>query len=265
MMRSRLLRAPALHFLCLGACLLMARTRWDASARSGPTASDEDLLYQEALTFHVDTSDRAVRERLARLGGFVGEDAADEATLEDEARRLGLARSDLVVRRHLVQMMRLAAERLNPDDIPTDAEIATRAAAETIPARTRFTHVYLKRTRPAEDAARILTELRSSDATSSRLGDAFALGADIGPLTDHDLDQRFGPGFAAAIAEAPVGTWTGPIPSTYGTHLVRVTERLAPTTPPLESVRGRITHELLRERRAERASERLTHLRDRNG
>jgi hypothetical protein len=264
MMRSRLLHAPALHFLCLGACLLVARTRWDASARSGPTASDEDLLYQEALTLHVDTSDRAVRERLARLGGFVGEDAADEATLEDEARRLGLARSDLVVRRHLVQMMRLAAEHLNPEDLPTDADIATRAATESIPARTRFTHVYLKRTRPAADATRLLDLLRHDQATFTA-GDAFALGADIGPLTDHDLNQRFGPGFAAAIATAPVGTWTGPIQSTYGTHLVRVTERLAPTTPPLESVRGRITHELLRERRAQRASERLAHLRNRAG
>jgi hypothetical protein len=265
MMRSRWLRAPALHFLCLGACLLVARTRWDASARSAPTASDDDLLYQEALTLHVDTSDRAVRERLARLGGFVGEDAGDEATLEDEARRLGLARSDLVVRRHLVQMMRLAAERLNPEDLPTDADIATRAAAETIPARTRFTHVYLKRTRPAADATRVLDQLRQNEASPAALGDAFALGADIGPLTDHDLDQRFGPGFAASIANSPVGTWTGPIHSTYGTHVVRVTERLAPTTPPLESVRGRIVHELLHERRAQRASERLAHLRNRAG
>ncbi len=265
-MASRVLRAPALHFLCLGACLVVARAHWDARATPA-VASDEDLLYREALALRVDASDRAVRERLARLGGFIGEDAGDEAKLEAEARELGLARSDLVVRRHLVEMMRLAAGRLRPEDIPSDAEIAARAAALEVPARTRFTHVYVSRARHGttvdDDARDILATLRTDPSAATRLGDGFPLGSDIGPSTDHELDQRFGPGFATAISSAPLDTWSGPIASTYGLHLVRVTARLPATTPSLDAVRGRVTHELLDVRREQRTNERLAALRAR--
>lgn len=263
----RLFRSPALHFLCLGACLFAGRTWWQVTPVEA-SASDDDLLYREAVALRVDASDPAVRERLARLGGFVGEDTADEASLEARARELGLARSDLVVRRHLVQMMRLAAERLEPEDVPTEDDVAARAATLTLPPRTRFTQVYLSRTRRGahidEDAARLLGRLRGGDGSATSLGDGFALGPDVGPTTDADLDLRFGAGFAAALASAPVGAWAGPIASSYGLHVVRVTERIAATTPAPDAVRGRVVHEILRERRDVRASERLAALRRRD-
>src|SRR5206468_1630900 len=83
-------------------------------------AIDEEVLYREAVARGFDRADATVRERLVRLGGFVGEEAgATPGALEREARRLGLERSDLVVRRHLVEMMRLAAAWLGPGDVPT--------------------------------------------------------------------------------------------------------------------------------------------------
>ena len=100
------------------------------------------------------------------------------------------------------------------------------------------------------------------DAAASR-GDAFATGADVGPIDDADLDRRFGPGFASALADAPTGAWAGPVRSTYGLHLVWVRERFAPETPPLDAVRGQLTHRWLQERSAARAQERLAALRAR--
>ncbi len=158
----RLVRAPALHFLLIGAVLL-ALSRWhdgrvgqapprpritltaDDVARlreqwnqehgspPGPAAEaslvadavDEEVLHRQALALGLDRRDPMVRERLIRLGAFLSEEPAHDQALEGEARRLGLDRSDIVIRRHLVQMMRLAAGRLGPSDLPTEAELQT--------------------------------------------------------------------------------------------------------------------------------------------
>ena len=184
---ARVLRAPLLHFLLLGGALLALRPWWRSDMEesrprivigaddlerlretwteehgSPPSraaedglvrdAIDEEILYREALARGFDRRDAAVRERLVRLGGFVGEEAGgDRDTLEREARRLGLERSDLVVRRHLVEMMRLAAGWLGPNGLPSEADLeayrAQHAAEFAPPARVRLTHVYLSEDR----------------------------------------------------------------------------------------------------------------------
>ena len=161
-----------------------------------------------------------MRERLVRLAGFVGEETgAAPGALEREARRLGLERSDLVVRRHLVDMMRLAAAWLGPDDVPTEADLETYLAHHpdefATPARIRLTHVYLNEQRhgptATTDAAALLAELRqTAPAAAASHGDPFIRGADI-DATPPELDRIFGPGFTDAIAPAPIHTWFGPV------------------------------------------------------
>jgi parvulin-like peptidyl-prolyl isomerase len=266
----RTIRSPALHFLCLGAVALVAARAWNRPAPLRADVSDEELLYQAAIDAGVDRTDPAVIGRLARLGQFVGEDRGDEAALAAEARRLGLERSDVVVRRHLAHMMLLAAGRLERNEMPTDGELAARTAELTIPARVRFTQVYVSRARHGAgtdaDAAALLEAIRAEDVgpdDAAARGDAFVTGADVGPIDDVDLDRRFGPGFAAALAAAPAGTWAGPLRSTYGLHVVWVRERLAPETPSLDAVRGQLTHRWIEERSAVHAQERLAALRTR--
>jgi hypothetical protein len=273
-MLTRLLRAPALHFLCLGALLLGASQHWSARPAGSTGLGDDELLYREAIALGIDRTDRAVHDRLVRLGGFVSEDAGDEAALESEARRLGLARSDLVVQRHLALLMRLAAERLRPEDVPTEATLRAELAAHpgglAIPARTRFIQVYVSGARHGHDAAAtaatLLDRLRHWDAPADHtpsLGDPFATGAVIGPATAGEIDRRFGPGFAARLDAVEPGTWVGPLTSPYGLHLVRVTERLPATTPSIDAVRGQVLHRVLHERREARARERIAALRAR--
>jgi hypothetical protein len=266
-----MLRSPALHFLCLGAALFVA-IRLGAAPPRPAGASDDEMLYRAAIDLGVDRDDRAVRGRLARLATFVGEDATGEAALVEEARRLGLARNDLVVRRHLALVMRLAAGRLDAADLPTETdERAYLAAHETelaTPARVRFTHVYLGRARHGDAvdarADALLAELRRDAVPSERgpaYGDPFPIGSTVGPLSDAAADRQFGPGFAAALASATPGTWSGPIRSSYGLHVVWVHERLPATMPSLEAVHGRVVHRLLRERQDARTRARIAALR----
>ena len=291
---ARLLRAPLVHFLVLGGALLALRGRFDppraprprvvisaadvarlteawteehgsppdaaARERLVSKAIDEELLYREALARGFDHQDDTVRERLVRLGGFVGEESArDRESLEREARRLGLERSDLVIRRHLVEMMELAAGWVGEADLPSEPELreylARHAEDFAQPARLRLTHVYLSadaRGDATADALALLEELRGSGAEAGAgRGDAFIRGAEFDGSRD-ELARAFGTSFAEAVDRAPSRAWFGPVRSGYGMHLVWVHRREPGRTPSLAEVRGRVLQRWLRERADER-------------
>jgi hypothetical protein len=62
--------------------------------------------------------------------------------------------------------------------------------------------------------------------------------------TPSDLIARdFGPTFAAAVEQLPIGEWTGPVDSAFGTHLVYVSERTPAVIPELSQVRASVLRE----------------------
>ncbi len=176
------------------------------------------------------------------------------------------------MKRHLALVMRLAAGRLEPGERPTEADVraylARHEAELATPVRVRFTHVYLGRARhgAALDASAnaLLQSLRRDAVSPERgaaFGDPFPIGSAVGPLSDADVDRRFGPGFATALDAVEPGTWAGPITSSYGLHLVWIHERIPAAVPSLDAVHGRLVHRLLRERQEARARERIAALR----
>src|SRR5439155_862845 len=164
-------------------------------------AIDEEVLYREAFAARIGERDPVTRERLVRLGDFLGEDGArGREALEREARGLGLERSDVVIRRHLVEMMRLAAAKPAPADVPSEAELQAwldaHASEFTQPPTLRLTHVYLSaETRgatAAADAQRLLDELRRTGAgpdAAAAPTDPFIRGTPLGPTTAGGPDR----------------------------------------------------------------------------
>ena len=58
------------------------------------------------------------------------------------------------------------------------------------------------------------------------------------PLTpSQTLENSFGGGFAKALSDLPVGTWSGPVPSGLGLHLLQVTEIQPERLAPFEDIR----------------------------
>jgi len=232
-------------------------------------AIDDAVLLREALERAYDRRDPVVRARLLTLGRYLGLAAggADEA-IEREARALGLQRSDEVVRRHLVEMMRLAAAKAGPGDLPTEADLRAYYAQHrdrfAQGARTQLTHVYLSSDRRADrldaDAAELLRRLRDDavdPAAASALGDPFTRGAHVPAATSAQLDQAFGAGFAAAVDGLSEHTWSGPVRSAYGLHLIWIEDRLPAATPDFEAVRNRILHQYMSEHSQTRLQDRL--------
>jgi hypothetical protein len=241
-----------------------------AAAQLDAELLDEAVLHQAALDAGIDRRDATVRRRIAQLATFTGEDAAIGASLERTAAALGLARNDLVVQRHLVQLARLAAGRLGAADMPAEDELAAHLArhAERFaePARVTLTHVYLARDRNGAtleaDAAALLDRIRRDRVPAAEavgLGNAFIQGATL-TGSRAEIERTFGASFTA-VWQAEPGTWIGPVASPFGLHLVWIVARTPAMVPPLAAVRGRVLHEVLRERASVRRRERVRALR----
>jgi peptidyl-prolyl cis-trans isomerase C len=249
----RLLREPLLHFFVLGAAVL-ALHRFTAPPAESPR--------------RIDVSEGIVRglrqDHLRRTGTWPtpDEEAAlvrrwvDDEVMVREARARGLDRGDVIVRRRLIQKMEFLTEDLDPVPAPTDAELEAWIAAHPerygVPDRVSFVHVFVGTDRHGAQTAAVAARLRErlvAGAEPAALGDPFLLGRELHRRSAVDLSGAFGAPFGAAVMALEPGSWSEPIASVFGLHLVRVTEHLAGHGPRLAEVREAAVRDWTEDRR----------------
>lgn len=217
---------------------------------------DDEVLYQYAIALGLHENS-AAQARLAQIAEFV-EANPHEATQTGKAHaamELGLHEGDLVVRRILVDSARrlIRSVVLLQKPIPEIVEqfYAAHAGEFTRPAHIRISQVAINGfVRPdSEERAREL--LRRIRAEKLDLEAALAL-ADETPApvhlplqTEQGLQSQLGGDFATAVMALSPGSWSEPIPSDYGHHLVWVHEFEEARALPLEAVRGEVEQALL--------------------
>lgn len=207
---------------------------------------DEEVLYREALRRRLDHSDRVVRRRLIQNMRFAYGDAGTRGQTDEEllraARDLGMVDSDVVVRRRLIQRMKMGIESAIALSEAQVREYADeRSEAWALPARYSFRHRFFS------------TDQRGAAAQSDALsalndpqmpGDPMVWGGRFNQLSHADVARRFGESFASGVAAAPLDTWIGPLQSTYGFHLVNVSEKKAGRKPTWAEIKDRAKQEL---------------------
>ena len=222
---------------------------------------EEELLYREALAHGLAWGDRSIQWRLTTKMRFLSDDPElDDAELYRQALELSLEREDIVVRRILVQKMRMVIRINTRNDEPSEAELADYLELYRDdylePARISLSHVFLSTQQRGNGveraAAQVAAELVSHSVPrdqGARLGNPFPLGWEFRSASEHGLAKIFGAEFAAQAMQLTPGRWSGPISSPYGLHLVFVTEKVLPRAPALEAVRSRVLLRLIAERR----------------
>jgi hypothetical protein len=245
----RWLGEPLVHFLALGALLFFL------SWLRGPTTDAHQRIVIRAET--VDTLREAWRQTWGRdptadERDTLVEDQVREEIFYREAQALGLDREDPVVKRRLRDKLEFVLEDVTQPDTPGEAELQSyldaHADAYRVEPSFTFEQVFLGKA-PA-DAARLLARLRAG-APAADLGQRFPLGRAFDKLPAKDVERIFGPTFEAALQTLEIGSWSGPIESSAGLHLVRLTERVPARTPTLDEVRSAV----LRDRAAARQRE----------
>ncbi len=212
--------------------------------------ADEELLVREALARRLGEGDAVIGRRLAAsvaaFDGLEGAEAPDTDRVRT-ALALGLDTRDIVVRRRLVNLLRLRiaeeARRTEPTEAELAREYARRADVLRAPPQIAFAQAYLgpegdeARARAAALLARSAAQDPRQEAQPLPLPDALSL------RTKDQVARSFGPGFAEALFDLPVGAWSGPVVSVHGLHLVRVDRIAAGRLPPLRAVRERLREE----------------------
>jgi len=235
---------------------------------------DEEILFREAMSRGLLDRDGGVQTRLIQKMLFLEGEAEieDAPDLLARAVELNLHQDDIVVRRILVQKMKLLGAQLSAEQQVTDAEIqaAYQEQADLLrsPPRVDLQHVFASRDRRGEttrdDALALLTRLQG-DATSienaPQLGDPFPLGHRLDGRSQRDLERTFGGVFGEAVFASEPRQWFGPVESAYGQHLAFVIRREPGTVPPLEVVADRLRLQIEEDRRERNLDKLMNELR----
>ena len=252
-----LLREPLLHFLLLGFLLfLFFHWRGDASGSTSTRIVITTPQIEQLAVGFVRTWQKPPTE--AELKGLIDEYVKEEIATR-EAMAIGLDRDDIIIRRRLRQKLEFIAEDTAASVPPTDADLrawmAIHPAAFRSDPEVAFRQVYLSPQRHGAslqaDAAKLLAKLRAAgpDVSIEHFGDATMLPSrqQLTPL--FDVARSFGDDFANSLMNAQPGQWIGPVESSFGLHLVLVSERIPAAQQPLANIRPEVEREVLLERK----------------
>lgn len=217
---------------------------------------DDEVLFQYALALGMHENS-AAQARLAQIAEFV-EANPHEATPSGKAAAamdLGLHEGDLVVRRILVDSARRLIRGVVLLQEPTPEIVeqfyAAHAADFTRPALVRVSQIAVNgfvHPDSEERARRLLARIRAEKLgfeAALALADETPAPVHLALQTEQGLQAELGGDFAAAVMKLRPGSWSEPIPSDYGHHLVWVHELQEARALPLESVRDQVEQALL--------------------
>lgn len=260
---AALVREPLVQFLVLGAVIAVVY----AMFQSGPNSVQEEVIVigegridQLSSLFERTWNRPPNAEELENLvDGFVREEILFRA-----GTALGLVENDVVVRGRIVQKMQFLLE---PDPLelqPSDEELAAHLEANRDFFRTEplvaLTQVFFDESRHGDGMDAAVAEARAAldgGASPTTLGDNTLLPKTMPLARASDVARQFGSAFANAIADLPVGEWSGPVRSPFGVHLVKKSESVPARFPGLSDVRDRVLQSFRADRREKLAEERF--------
>jgi PPIC-type PPIASE domain len=259
----QILKEPLLHFLLIGA-LLFGAYAWTNRGASEQVAQQVRLAEADVKwltdTFALEHQRQPTPEELHDLvHGLLKEEL-----FAREAQERGLDKDDIVVRRRLAQKMTFLLQDNSARAEPSEAELRAfyetrqdllQSGPSTMFTRPRisFAQIFFSRDRAdaATDARKALQKLSDGGKLPPDLGDRSELAADMHDADERAVANRFGSKFAAAIFAVPPGAWQGPIESSRGLHLVRVSELAPGHLRPFEEIRGDVLERWREERQRE--------------
>lgn len=250
---KRLLQEPILHFLLIGTLLFVVYGK--LSAPENPTAN---IVVSAALI------DEIAREHEARwfrqptdqeIAGLIDSYVLDEI-LYREGMALGLDRDDPVIKRRIRQKFDVMMEEQSASEVPTDADLAaylTKNAARFLaPGAVSFEQILFENSTSTADLERKVAAAKIALANGSdpaKLDQVSILPTALDNTALDLITRDFGAGFVKQIETVPLAQWSGPVTSSFGVHLIRVTARTPAALPPLEDIRRGVAREWENERR----------------
>lgn len=242
----RSLREPLVHFLLIGLALFAAYDwlhRGPSTSVSRQIVLTLDDLRQLNISFESQWRRLPTSDEFSRMV----EDKVQEEILYREGLAMGLDKDDAIVKRRMAQKVQFLSEDVAAAHEPTTSELKAwyqkNGDKFAMPSRVSFRHLYFSHDRRGQrahdDAVNALTQVSGQPEGSrlaASLADPFMLQDYYADRTPEQLAKEFGPEFAQAVSNLKSGSWSGPIESGYGWHLVLVTTVIPGRIPAFEEV-----------------------------
>ena len=212
--------------------------RPDELAHLADAALDEQILVKEAMLQGLHKSDPVILQRLLRDADFLGVEGSAKDKIE-AVLSLDIAASDEVVRRRLIQVLQYNVWSSEKDNPPTDTDLKTIYSQHkelgVIPRRISFEHVYFNTQDNKPSAGDVIIDDANARAArrvqlgveSVDQGDVFLSGNEFFNMTPLAITSIFGEEFSQSLSDGdlPLGKWSGPLESQFGSHAVRILSR----------------------------------------
>ncbi len=253
---TRILKEPLLHFLLIGAGLfvIFGLVKSDDEVRgSGDTIVVSPSRIEQLAKNFAKTWQRPPNEQ--ELKGLVDDFVLEEIYYR-QAIEMGIDRDDLIIRRRLRQKVEIFTDDMAGLVEPSDADLGKYLednADKFLGSSTyTFRHIYFNPKKHPDDFKTFLdAQLKALNAGQDVRSDSGLIRADFQAESTRVIDNTFGKGFAIQLDELETGSWTGPVESGLGIHLVRVDSREPGAVPPLDQIKSVVEREWANERRIE--------------
>jgi PPIC-type PPIASE domain len=246
-MIRRLLREPLVHFAAIGAAIFIAyRVVAPPAIEQAEIVVTADRVASLTAQFRSTHDGRPPRdiELKAAIDAYVRDEM-----LYREGLALGLDRGDPVVRSRVRQKADiLTSDALGAEPTERDLQVylEQHRSEFDIPARVSFEQVYFDPAKHRDDLAPAVAAARAALAAGARVdlvGDRTLLPATMAEALPEDIRAAFGEEFRKQLTGIDADGWQGPLATTFGVHLVRITGRGQPTHPTLADARDVVTRE----------------------
>jgi len=240
---NRLLREPLLHFIVIGGLVFAVYylTRGYDKTPSDLILVTPEKFSQLGAQFSAVWRRNPTDKELNRLI----EDYIREEVYYRDALTLGLDNNDAVVRRRLRQKMEFlansAANILTPKPDELETYFKTHIKSYQREPRIAFEQIFLGPNPDSAEVQRWLSSLQAGqEPESDPIGQSTLLPAQLNLSPRVAVDGVFGSHFFDRLISLPVNSWSGPVKSSYGVHLVRIQKRTALETPSLDQVQSAV-------------------------
>ena len=245
-----MLREPLLHFLIGGIGLFLLFSYVGDVEQGG----DDQIVVTAGQIEHLVTLFVKTRQRIpsdVELRGLI-DDFVLEEIFYREAVAIGLDQDDTIIRRRLRQKIEFLLDDFTLFE-PSDADLQQLLDGQ--PERFRrddritFEQVYLGDV-PEDDAASVLELLQAGEPDPGRFAVSHLLEFHFDDVFTSVIAAQFGDAFAAEISTLNEGTWSGPVQSAFGLHLIRIERIIHAAVPKLADIRANVEREWLVDYRA---------------
>ena len=247
---KKIIREPLLHFLLIGAIIFALYYIFNPVSNTIQTIVIDDELVNRVGNLFQKQWGRPPND--SEWSSLIDNEIREEVYYR-QALKMNLDHNDELIRRRMNQKLDFISSDLVQMQEPTDAVLQAyyvkHKSKYLLQASYSFSHIYFnadKREHAKADALALLPSLPATDNNLSaltKLGDAFAFAYHTNDALAKEIDAQMGEGFAAALANLPIGKWSGPVLSGFGAHLIFINAVKPASEPDFESIKAQLLND----------------------